>query len=473
MALRAARTSNRLLAALFGVWMASAGGLGWSAEPSLTRVGDSLLDEAALFFVSFDGIVNNASYQQSGILTWAGYQYAAWYTADRSAVLARRQLPSGPWARLVLPHALTVNDSHNTISLGVSPDDGRLHVAMDTHDSPIFYVQSEAGLVSNPSARSWVASRFGSVQRTLDGVELGTITYPRFLITPEGRLQFSYRTGRSGNGTMELAEYADGRWSKLGKWSSATGIYRAHGAASSTRNLYLHGIAYGPGDRQHATFTWREGNTAILCNPGGLANHDTGYVFSDDRGRTFRNAAGQILATTGTERRVSVESPGQIVDPLDADRALINQESQAIDSAGNPHVIISYVPGRFTSCVTNFVEQRRTSGRTFHLRREPDGTWRKLEIPIPSGAFGRSRLVLDAQDDAHVVMPFGRIVSASQASGWTDWALTFDGEDLRAFGEVLVDDSTVRSDGRISVLYQETSTGTRPSALRVVDFRLN
>ena len=192
-----------------------------AAAPDVLLLGDTQLDPAALYFVSFDGLVNNASYQQSAILSFAGFQYAAWYTSSRSAVVARRRLPAGAWEVAVLPHQLSTNDSHNSISLGISPADGRLHIAMDTHDSTVFYIKSEAGLVSAPSSRTWSPARFGAVQRSLDGVALGAITYPRFLVTPDQRLQLSYRTGRSGNGTMELAEY-DGTWRTLGKWSSAT-----------------------------------------------------------------------------------------------------------------------------------------------------------------------------------------------------------------------------------------------------------
>ncbi|HEX3761238.1 MAG TPA: BNR repeat-containing protein, partial [Kofleriaceae bacterium] len=257
------------------------------AAPGVVMLSDTQLDPTALFFVSFDGLVNNASYQQSAILSHAGFQYAAWYTASRTAVVARRKLPAGAWETVALPHQLSTDDSHNSISLGISPTDGRLHIAMDTHDTTVFYVKSEAGLVSDPGNRTWVASRFGPVQRTLDGVDLGTITYPQFVVTPEQALQLSYRTGRSGAGTNELAEYT-GSWRTLGKWSAGTGTYTQHGATSSSRNMYLHGIQYGPGGRLHAAFTWREDNAAVMCNAGGLANHDTGYVFSDDRGRTWR-----------------------------------------------------------------------------------------------------------------------------------------------------------------------------------------
>ncbi|MEU6034779.1 hypothetical protein ABZ801_05170 [Actinomadura sp. NPDC047616] len=87
--------------------------------------------------------------------------------------------------------------------------------------------------------------------------------------------------------------------------------------------------------------------------------------------------------------------------------------------------------------------------------------------------------MFDKNDNAYVVMPFGRIVAASKASGWTDWKLLFDGtfydggRTLNAFGEVLVDDSRIATDGVLSVMYQRKSSGTTPSSIRVIDFRLS
>ncbi|NBH08433.1 BNR repeat-containing protein [Amycolatopsis sp. SID8362] len=436
------------------------------AAVAAVKIGDTQLDPAALYFVSYDGLVNNDSFQQSGIFSYAGYQYAAWYTADRSAVLARRPA-AGAWQTLVLPHKLTVDDSHNVISMGVSPEDGRLHVAMDTHGNQVYYTGSEAGLLSSPSSHAWTASAFGPVQRTLDGVDLGAITYPQFVVTPERKLQLSYRTGGSGNGVNELAEYSGGSWRKLGKWTSATGSWTSgNGVTSTTRNMYLHGLTYGPGGRLHAAFTWREGNTGVLCNAGGLANHDTGYVYSDDRGRSWRTSSGAAVTTP-----VSVSTPGTVVDPLGVDHGLMNQESQAVDSAGQPHVVISYVPGRFTQCVTDYSAQRKQYGRTFFLSRAAGGTWTKREVPVAPESTQRTKLVFDRADNAYLVMPYGRIVAATKASGWTDWKTVYT-PDLRAFGEVDVDDSRLATDGVLSVMYQQVSTGTTPSPIRVADFRL-
>lgn len=110
------------------------------------------------------------------------------------------------------------------------------------------------------------------------------VTYPQFVITPDNRLQFVYRSGVSGNGATQLAEYNGGTWSNVGSWASASGTYTStNGAQSTARNLYIHGFTYRSG-RLHVTGTWREQNSAVMCSSGGLTNHDTVYIFSDDRG---------------------------------------------------------------------------------------------------------------------------------------------------------------------------------------------
>jgi hypothetical protein len=444
---------------------------GRATAPTATLVSDTVLDPAALFFVSYDGVVNNNSFQRDAILTHAGHQYATWYTGSRNAVVARRRL-GGAWERVVLPHRLSVDDSHNVISLGISPQDGTLHVAMDTHDNRVFYVKSVAGLTTTPVTTPWDSSAFGGVQRTLDGVELGDITYPQFVVTPEGVLQLSYRTGCSGNGVNELAEYDGGTWRRLGGWSSADGDYTGpNGVVSTTRNMYLHGLDYDRSGRLHAAFTWREGDSGVLCAPGGLANHDTGYVYSDDRGRTWRTGAGAVVGTTGATR-VHVSSPGILIDHLDPDHGLMNQESQGVDSNGTPHVVISYVPERLLPQVTDYAPQRARYARTFHLARV-DGRWTKHEVPVPPNSTQRTKLAFDRADNAYLVLPRGTIVAARGATGWTDWTTVFTPTSLGAFGEVNVDTTRTAVDGVLSVQYQQASTGGTTSPIRVADFRLS
>src|SRR5690606_4555149 len=135
----------------------------------------------------------------------------------------------------------------------------------------------------------------------------------------------------------------------------------------------------------------------VTRSGGGLTNHDTGYAYSDDRGRTWRDAAGTVVGRTGTRDLVSVTDAGVVVDPLGPDHCLMNQESQCTDSAGRPHAVISYVPGRFGPCTTDHVADRTAHGRAFHLRRTAAG-WRTTEIPVPLNSRGRTKLVLDRHD---------------------------------------------------------------------------
>ncbi|MFF4836878.1 BNR repeat-containing protein [Streptomyces sp. NPDC001315] len=441
--------------------------------PSVTEKSTTRLDAQAVFFVSYDGLVNNNAFQKNGLLTYKGYQYAAWYASTRNAVVARRALGATNWSTVTLSHQLKSDDSHNVISMGVSKVDGRLHLDMDSHSDGFFYVKSAAGLLDNPASTPWTASAFGAVQTTLDGLTLTSqFTYPQFVATPEGKLQLSYRVGISGNGRNALAEYDGSTWTALGEWTSSTGTYTSEHGSSTARNMYLHGIDYDVNGRLHAFFTWREQNGAVMCSSGGITNHDTGYVYSTDRGRTWRTDAGTVVATTGGSDKVTVTDSGLVVDPLDPDHSLMNQESQSTDSAGLPHAIISYVPGRFGQCTTNYVTDRTANGRAFHLRKNSSGTWQKTEIPVVLNSSQRTKLVLDKYDNAYAVLPYGRIAGASKASGYTDWALLYDGSGLNAFGEVVIDESRVKEDNVLSFMYQEKSTGTTPSALHVVDFAL-
>lgn len=451
------------------------GGTARAADPgpSVTRTGTTTLDSQAVFFVSYDGLVNNNSFQKNGLLTYKGYQYAVWYTADKNAVVGRRVLGGSTWSTVQVDHTLKASDSHNVISMGVSKVDGRLHLNMDSHSDGFTYVKSVAGLMDNPSGLSWTAARFGAPQSTLDGVALTTqFTYPQFVSTPEGKLQLSYRRGISGNGRNALAEYDGSAWTDLGEWSSATGTYTSEHGSSTARNMYLHGIDYDRNGRLHSFFTWREQNAAVMCSSGGITNHDTGYVYSDDRGRTWRNNAGTVVGTTGGSDKVAVTDAGLVIDALNPDHSLMNQESQFTDSAGLPHAIISYVPGRFGQCTTNYVADRTANGRAFHVRKNSSGTWQKTEIPVVLGSSQRTKLLLDKYDNAYAIFPFGRIAGASKASGYTDWKILFDGSGLNAFGEVVIDETRIAQDNVLSFLYQEKSSGTTPSALHVVDFAL-
>ncbi|MFD7654492.1 hypothetical protein ACFV4N_10995 [Actinosynnema sp. NPDC059797] len=106
------------------------------------------------------------------------------------------------------------------------------------------------------------------------------------------------------------------------------------------------------------------------------------------------------------------------------------------------------------------------------MNQDADGTWTKREVPVPPGSTQRTELVFDRNDNAYLVMPRGRVVSAGRASGWTDWAPVFDRPSMNAFGEVNVDLSRVAVDGVLSFQCRQRSGGTTPSPIRVADLGL-
>ena len=151
------------------------------------------------------------------------------------------------------------------------------------------------------------------------------ITYPRFVPTPEGGLQFCYRRGGSGNGDRMLVDYdpASGLWKNTRQIDSGKGLWKAESIESASRCSYPNGYYYGPLKKLHTTWVWREGPQT--------ANHDLVYVYSEDRGLTWKNSAGEAI-----EGPPSINTPGIAAVPISHELGLMNTHGQAVDSKG-PH----------------------------------------------------------------------------------------------------------------------------------------
>jgi hypothetical protein len=63
----------------------------------ITKDNDALLTYSGLTIVSYGGYLNGESFQQDGIVSYNGYQYAAFWNTNRNVVMARRALPNGGW----------------------------------------------------------------------------------------------------------------------------------------------------------------------------------------------------------------------------------------------------------------------------------------------------------------------------------------------------------------------------------------
>lgn len=433
-------------------------GLGsvYAAAPGISLTSSGLLTSNGYSVVSYTGYLNGESFQQDAITTYNGWQYAVYWNSAKHVNIARRQLPSGAWQNIEFTdYTTTSTDSHNTISMGISYADGTIHIAYDMHNTTLKYRKSVAGMATNPGTAVWNASSFGATTSSLGSVTMPTsLTYPVFLNAPGNKFQFSIRSGSSGSGDQMLYEYdTAGNWSSIGRY--VDGI-------STSKNAYFFGTEYDSAGRLHTTWTWRE-------TPDGSSNHDIYYAYSDDQGRTWKNNAGTVIATTGSTY-ITPSSPGISVWTIPQNRGLMNQESQVVDSDGIVHVLASHLPSSAPDD-SNFTSARNNSV-IYHYYRDLAGVWHQQESTYQE-ASQRGDIMVDSANNLYIV--FGNsntnklnVATASKASNWTDWTIQYTSTPIY-FSDPLIDHARSKLENVMSVFSPQKSSGN----IDILDFNLN
>ena len=140
----------------------------------LTKTGDVLVDAEALMI---RGGINGLSFQQDALISHQGYQYVGYYDGKRRVCLARRKQSEESWQVIRFEdYRFTSVDSHNTISVGICPKDGTIHLAFDHHGHPLHYRVSQKRVTSQPEKAKWTASLFGPVVSELERGKPITLT---------------------------------------------------------------------------------------------------------------------------------------------------------------------------------------------------------------------------------------------------------------------------------------------------------
>jgi hypothetical protein len=383
-----------------------------AAAPTVALSRSTVLTTQGRTALTYTGYMNGESFQQDGIVTYGNRQYSAFWDQSGYVNLSRRQLPSGAWSNLRLTdYQTTSTDSHNTISIGIAPADGTIHLGFDTHSSQFRYRKSVAGLAT---ASSWSASSFGAVQtRLTSATSMDVVTYPQFFAHPDGTLQLAIRTGYSGTGDEVLYEYRNGAWSHIGEFIDGT---------TAGNNAYLFGIEYDDYDTAnpllHVTWTVRETSNAST-------NHDLYYAYSKDKGRTWRNNAGNVIATSGSSPLRS-DAADLRVWGIAQNRGLINQESQVVDAGGIVHVLASHLPSNAAGN-SDFTAARESAVLVHYWRDKASKVWHQTYTPFLERS-ARGDIAVDSRDNLYVVSGDSstrklHIQTASKASSWSDWAL--------------------------------------------------
>ncbi|KIP05056.1 hypothetical protein PHLGIDRAFT_129115 [Phlebiopsis gigantea 11061_1 CR5-6] len=332
--------------------------------------------------------LNGESFQQDGVVTFNGYQYAVFWAPEatnasiRHLSVSRRDLKtSSSWETFGLQdYDQTDDDGHDIISLGISRGDGTLHLGFDQHDNELRYRVSHAGVATNPASTGWNESIFGPVLNYLPGLEnldksvyFINITYPRYLAIPQNAptaggadLVMELRVGRSGLGDDWLYTYAPSKgWTQVGRYLEGV-----------NNNAYINGLDFDSRATLHTTWTYRDyvndtgKDVAVEAGPNGPENnHDMDYAFSPDLGVTWLNTWGQQIADTRAEEPILPVSAGITVFSIPKYGGILNQEAQTVDSAGRVHVL----------------NRENTTGfeQWFHYWRSTTNIWTRTALPPP------------------------------------------------------------------------------------------
>lgn len=465
--------------------------------PSLALMRDTVATAEACIMptnATYGRAINGLSFQDQILVSHGGYQYTAWYDSvgtTQRVVLARRSIDGlavGPWETYRTDSEFTIGDegswdAHNVIAIGISPIDGSLHFAWDHHGHTLNYRRSVAGLCTTHTA-AWGEGMLLPEQNWLEapGSTVNGVTYPQFITSPAGELALTWRTGSSGNGDQLLTFYqpATGRWAPPVLFINRFGNYQG----STSRCPYINGLDFTTDGTIHVTWTWREG--------AGSSNHDICHAFSEDRGATWKNSAGEIIADTRLGQSIGLDSPGIVVKPVAPTELLINQQTQCVDPEGRVHLMMLHRredPGFAHPAVTDWTYSTLGTAYYHYFRDPASGKWTQRRIPpevFPVGSRpqlgyaenGDLFAAFISYDIAYNVYPgydSGVLViaSASRASDFTDWEIVqMVGLPNGFTGEPLLDQPRLLEDGVLSIYIQEESSSSAAGVtpLHVYDF---
>lgn len=471
-----------------------------AAPAPVTLLTNSLLDAKGCHGGSaarYGRSMNGQAFQNDILISLNGWQYTAWYDTVgtiQNVLLARRSIlgaTAGPWQTLdtdsnFLNGDEPVWDAHNTISLGIDPRDGTLHMSWDHHGNTLRYRRSAPGLATYDDA-AWGSGLLQPEQNWLRSAAtpITGVTYPIFFNAPDGALFFNYRSGGSTNGSNFVlpwsptsAVYASSHLVTVRTGTFTGPANKTAGAFTSTsRNAYANGWDFGPDGTLHYTWTWRE--------QGDDSNHDICYAYSPDRGVKWYNNVGTLIADnsgssgSAIPANITVASPGIVVVPLDSRQMLINQQAQTVDAQGRVHVVVSHrrqEPGY--EWVLGDSAFGGADDAYHHYVRDPGtGVWTRHQLPLSQQPGSRPDIEAAANGDLYAVFQTsGRLViaGATAAAAYTDWTiLATEGNNYAS--EPRLDHARLRRAGVLSVLVQENapaSTEPTPVPIRVLDYAL-
>ncbi len=329
----------------------------------------------------FGGSMTIQAFNQNGIGITPTHVFIIYWDKDKRLALGRRSITGGEWTTIKFSDVLPDVDSHRTPSLGISPENGTIHLIYGQHNDELRYRVSEANAATSPAFNETLFSPKSS--KLNPGEDYLRVTYPSFVVGANNKLLVFWRSGSSGNGDTYRSVYAaSSGWSPSAKIITGTGNYNG----STSRNAYWNDIVVR-NDRVYLTWCWRE-------DSGGTnSNHDLNYAYSDDNGQTWYNDAGALVGNGGTSI-MNIGSPGLMISSIRGFN-MANNAGAAVDGSGRVHTV-----SRF--------ETIEGSGQStyYHIWKNASGTWvrKKLSLPLTHNSYGRPKIFANGNtNDVYIV----------------------------------------------------------------------
>ena len=258
------------------------------------------------------------------LLTHGQRQLVAFYDAARRMTVGSRRLDSTEWhfVRLPLPSDVLAHrherpprtklgwDSHNSVTLAVDGD-GQIHLSGNMHAVPLLYFRTTRPM--DIESFRWSPEMTGQREKK--------VTYPQFIVGPQGELIFTYRDGGSGNGDQIFNRYdlKTRTWGRL----FAEPLFAGRGKM----NAYFTGPVRDRSGVYHICWVWRD-------TPNCATNHDICHVQSADLVH-WCTSGGKPLRLP-----ITIEN-AEIVDPVPSGNGVCNGDTRiGFDSKGR--VVIAY-----------------------------------------------------------------------------------------------------------------------------------
>ena len=186
--------------------------------------------------------------------------WVAFFGEDHRLRVASRPRRTLAWETVTIDVAIGW-DSHNHPSLAVDPD-GCVHLVANMHAEPLVYLRTVS--VSRPLD-------FVRAPAMVDLDAEQQMTYPRFLSTESAPLSFFFRSGVSGNGSVEMYRYS----ADTKAWTRGLDGLLVDGEGRRSPYLDTSGPIPGPDGSYHLVWVWRDA-------PEAESTHTISYARSAD-----------------------------------------------------------------------------------------------------------------------------------------------------------------------------------------------